>query len=130
MESARITGSGRPDEFIVRDLLEDIVRQIEDLGNDLESLQDMAGELVMVPGTEFRRTMLLRLQLIDSLSQRVAALPALVRALKSTVPEDLAIEDPDSRRVFSAALCAYLGTTPANPAEGAGNEGDCEIWTR
>ena len=128
MESERINRTDGPQSYAVRDLLEDIARQIADLGSGIESLEGIADELVSGPAAGLRRDILMRLQLIDSFSQQIAALPALVRSLKSSVPKDLTVADPDARHAFSAARSAYQGATVSSQAETPGNVGDCELW--
>ena len=112
----------------MRDLLEDIAQQIDNLRTGLESLEGIAEELVSNPTAVIRRDILMRLQLMDSFYQQIAALPPLVRSLKSSVPGDLAIEDADARDAFSAARSTHQGTTTTGQPEAFGTVGDCELW--
>ena len=114
--------------YAVRDLLEAIAGQVDDLGKGIEDLQGIAGELAAAPEGGIPRELLMRLQLIDRVAQQIAALPGLVRALKSGVPEDLALNAPDSRRAYAVALAACRGASAARPAEAPGSAGECELW--
>lgn len=128
MDSDRVKCPDGTQCYAVRDLLEDIARQIDNLGTGIEGLEGIADELVSNPTAGIRRDILMRLQLIDSLSQQIAALPALVRSLKSSVPGDLVIEDTKARDAFSAAQCTYQGATASGQSETSGTVGDCELW--
>lgn len=70
----------------------------------------------------------IRLQGLDSLCQRIAALPGLVRSLKAAVPADLLLDDDETVRAFSASMCAYQGAGLRSPSEISTGTGDCEIW--
>ena len=115
-------------DFLLRDLLEEIAVKTEDLRGCMEGIQELAGEMAVDPGAELQTRSLMRLQVLDSICQRVAALPDLVRALKTGVPAELRIDSIDTIRAFSASMRSFQGAAICSRPENADEVGDFEFW--
>lgn len=128
MNQPQPVSSAKSTDYLVRDLLEEIASKTEELRICIEGIQELAGEITSDPAAGLHRSSLMRLQILDSLCQRLAALPELVRSLKAAVPAELRIEDVETFRAFSVAMCSYQGAAVPSRPESSDGAGDCEIW--
>lgn len=112
----------------LRALIEDIAFRTEDLGWRLEDLQGLAEGIALGSRTGIDPATLVRLQVLDSLTQRLFVLPELLRCLKAAVPEDLAMTDAEIHRSFAAMLSSYQGTATSDQPDRPDTSGDCELW--
>lgn len=110
------------------DLLEEVAARTEDLRGCIEGIQELAGEMAADPSAALQRNSLMRLQVLDSFCQRVAALPELIRSLKTAIPAELRVENDDTIRAFTAAMRSYQGAAVSSRPEDSGGAGDFEIW--
>lgn len=110
------------------DLLEEVAVKTEDLRGCIEGIQELAGEMAADPAADLQGNSLMRLQVLDSFCQRVAALPELIRSLKSAVPAELLVENVETIGAFSAAMCSYQGAAVSSRPEDSDGVGDFEIW--
>lgn len=112
----------------LRALIEDLALKTEELGKSLEGVQGLAEEIALGSNTGVHPESLVRLQVLDSLTQRLFVLPKLLRCLKAAVPEGLAMSDLELLRSFAAAICSYQGTAIPDRPERLDESGDCELW--
>lgn len=109
-------------------LIEDLALKTEDLGKSLEGLQGLAEELALDASKELHPDALVRLQMLDSLTQRLFVLPRLLRCLKAAVPPELAMNDVQVLDLFATAMCSYQGADTARRPSREHEVGDWEIW--
>lgn len=128
MSQPQPISSTKNTDCLVRDLLEEIASKTEDLRMCMEGVQELAGEITSDPAARLPSSSLMRLQILDSLCQRLAALPELVRSLKAAVPTELRIEDVGTLRAFSVAMSSYQGAAVSSRPESSDGAGDCEFW--
>lgn len=128
MDPIQLNLSSEGTDYPVRDLLEQIACKTDDLRKCMEGIQDLAGEMTSDAAVGHHSNSLMRLQILDSLCQRVAVLPELIRSLKTAVPAELRIEDAETLRAFAASMCSYQGAAVSSRPEGSDGVGDFEIW--
>lgn len=109
-------------------LIEDLALKAEDLGKSLEGVQGLAEEIALGSRIGIHPDSLMRLQVLDSLTQRLFVLPGLLRCLKAAVPEELTMHDVELLRSFEAIMNAYQGTLTSGPTERLTASGDCDLW--
>lgn len=116
-------------QFSLRALVEDLALKTEDLGRGLERVQGLAEEIALAPRTGLHPETLVRLQVLDSLTQRLVVLPRLLRCLKAAVPEELVMSDVELLRSYEAMWCSYQGAATSVRPDRSGDSGDCELWS-
>lgn len=128
MNQIQIASSATKLDYSVRDLLEEVAVRTEDLRICIEGIQELVGEIAADPAADLQGNSLMGLQVLDSICQRVAALPELVRSLKTAVPAELCIENVETIRAFSALMHAYQGAAISSRPGDSDGTGDFEIW--
>lgn len=113
----------------LRVLIEDLALKTEDLGKSLEGVQGLAEEIALGLNTGLHPEALVRMQVLDSLTQRLFVLPKLLRCLKAAIPEELAMSDLDLLRSFAVTIRSYHGTAISDRPERSDESGDCELWS-
>lgn len=113
----------------LRALVEDLALKTEDLGRGLEGVQGLAEEIALASRTGLHPETLVRLQVLDSLTQRLVVLPGLLRCLKAAVPEGLVMSDVELLRSYEAMRYSYQGAATSERPDRSGDSGDCELWS-
>lgn len=115
-------------QWTLRVLIEDLACKAEDMGKTLEGLQGLADEIALDSRKGAHSESLVKLQVLDSLTQRLFILSRLFRCLKGAVPADLTLGDVERLQSFSAEMSSYQGATTCGSIEYSNGSGDCEIW--